>query len=677
MKKKITTIIIILLICAGLGGGIYYYLNKQDDNTLTILEKQWIEDNKNNMIDLSIPNNIPIFGYEGNGLIYDLLETLEKDVGLEFNKIPYIQNDNLSNYAFTMVDSPDKQDIVIYEDNYALITREGKKYTNISDIKDITVGVVKSELEQITYYLNSNAISLKTYDSRDELIKAFLEENNKLDGIIIPKTICMDTILENDLTISYNITEMKQFLVLKLGNEKRLNSILKKYYQKWQDNNYEKTYANHFSEDFYSFKNIDDDTKVNFKSKRYKYGFISNAPYDELIEQKLVGVNSEIIKNFVSLTGIEVSYDHYNSNADLMKDFNSNKLDFFFNTSSKTKFDMDTISTVSIVEKEVVVLENINNTMIINSLASIKNSSVLTINNTQINDFVESKEIATKKYKTIKDLLKNVNKSSILVLDKQTYDIYKTKELKDFKIATSFELDNSYSYVLRDIKDNKLFNEYFSFYLQFINEKSILNKVNYQTFEQAEKLVFLRPLMYSLFAIIILVVATILFKKLKTTKKDNIGISKENKIKYIDMLTSLKNRNYLNDNIEKWDDSEIYPQAIIIVDLNNIAYINDNYGHNEGDNVIKEAANILIKNQLANTEIIRTNGNEFLIYLVEYDEKQIVSYVRKLNKEFKELEHGFGAAVGYSMIQDGLKTLDDAINEATLDMRANKEEAHD
>mgnify|MGYP000218863599 CR=1 FL=1 len=79
--------------------------------------------------------------------------------------------------------------------------------------------------------------------------------------------------------------------------------------------------------------------------------------------------------------------------------------------------------------------------------------------------------------------------------------------------------------------------------------------------------------------------------------------SKESKMKYIDMLTSLKNRNYLNDNIEKWDDAEIYPQTIIIVDLNNIAYINDNYGHNEGDNIIKDAANILIKTQLANTEI--------------------------------------------------------------------------
>lgn len=140
------------------------------------------------------------------------------------------------------------------------------------------------------------------------------------------------------------------------------------------------------------------------------------------------------------------------------------------------------------------------------------------------------------------------------------------------------------------------------------------------------------------------------------------------------MLTSLKNRNYLNDSIEIWDESEIYPQTIIIVDLNNVAYINDNYGHQEGDNVIKEAANILITGQMENSDIIRTNGNEFLIYLVEYDEKQIVSYIRKLNKDFKELTYGFGAAIGYSMINDAIKTIDDAINEATLDMRNNKEE---
>ena len=47
-----------------------------------------------------------------------------------------------------------------------------------------------------------------------------------------------------------------------------------------------------------------------------------------------------------------------------------------------------------------------------------------------------------------------------------------------------------------------------------------------------------------------------------TTSAKPIELEKiltENKIKYIDMLTSLKNRNYLNSAIEKWDESEIYP----------------------------------------------------------------------------------------------------------------------
>ena len=136
----------------------------------------------------------------------------------------------------------------------------------------------------------------------------------------------------------------------------------------------------------------------------------------------------------------------------------------------------------------------------------------------------------------------------------------------------------------------------------------------------------------------------------------------------------MKNRNYLNDSIEKWDNNDTYPQSIIIIDLNNVSYINDNYGREEGDKVITEAANILIQHQLANSEIIRTDGNEFLIYLVGYTEKQVISYLRKLSKEFKGLSHGFGAASGYSIITDAIKTLDDAVNEATLAMKENKED---
>ena len=160
-----------------------------------------------------------------------------------------------------------------------------------------------------------------------------------------------------------------------------------------------------------------------------------------------------------------------------------------------------------------------------------------------------------------------------------------------------------------------------------------------------------------------------MFKR-NNKKKD---ISKENKLKFIDVMTSLKNRNYLNYNIKKWDDNVIYPQSIVIIDLNNVKYINDNYGHEEGDNVIKEAANILLNSQLENTDIMRTDGNEFLVYMVGYDEKAVQDYTRNVNQLLKELPHNFGATFGYSMITDDIKTIDDAINEATLSMRQAKE----
>ena len=172
-------------------------------------------------------------------------------------------------------------------------------------------------------------------------------------------------------------------------------------------------------------------------------------------------------------------------------------------------------------------------------------------------------------------------------------------------------------------------------------------------------------------AILVCVFLYLFIKKKKEVKE----VRKEDRRKYTDMLTSLKNRNYLNLNMEKWEDSKVYPQGIIVIDLNNVSYVNDNYGHEEGDKLIIKAASILVNTQLENSEIMRTDGNEFLIYLVGYSEKQIETYTRKLTKELKDLPHGFGAAVGYSVIFDDIKTIDDAINEASLDMKTKKEDS--
>ena len=89
--------------------------------------------------------------------------------------------------------------------------------------------------------------------------------------------------------------------------------------------------------------------------------------------------------------------------------------------------------------------------------------------------------------------------------------------------------------------------------------------------------------------------------------------------------------------------------------------------------VLKKAANILLNNQLEQSDIVRTNGDQFLIYMIGYEENKVIAYMRKLNKEFKNLPYNFGATLGYSMILDDIKTIDDAINEAVLEVKTTKE----
>ncbi len=674
--KKIIGIIVTAIILLGLGGGIFYFLTKEDsDSTLTILEKQWIEDNKNTMQDFAIVNKIPAFTLNGEGIIYEYLTELEEKTGLEFNIMTYTYESEIpAKYAFMIVDKKEKNDVLVYQDNYVLVSKKENKILNLDEIRDMNIGVIKDKLDITNSYLNStNTLSFTSYETNKALLEEFETETTKLDAIVLPKTMYLETIA-NKYNINYNITEMTKDYVIRLGDNSTLNNIIKKYFKKWNNESYQTVLSNYFTKNYFNFTNINNDSEVNFKSKQYKYGFVNNEPYDKLVNDKLIGINSSIIKEFSDIADIEITYTEYNNYKDLVDAFNSNKIDFFMNQTSTNKFDLDVYQTLSPFDEKIVIITDSHNETVVNSLNSLKNATVMTLTNTKVSSYLDKQKITLKKYKTLNDLLGKENSKSIIALDYKTYEMYSRTKLKNYTIKYVFNLENGYNYVIKDMTANETFYKYFNFYLSFMNEKQTINKVNYKDFVIEKNNQIMKNITYILGSILVLSIIGVIIKLIKNNKKKIQGITKENKLKYIDMLTSLKNRNYLNDNIESWDESEIYPQTIMIVDLNNIAYINDNYGHNEGDNVITEAANILIKNQLEQTEIIRTNGNEFLIYLVGYDEKQIVAYKRKLSKEFKELAHGFGAAVGYSMINDGLKTIDDAINEATLDMRNNKEE---
>lgn len=679
-KKQVIITSITLIVILILGWVFYYFfLNQDEKSTLTIVEKKWIEKNKNNIVDIGIINNIPIFNYDGEGVFFEFIKKIEKDTGLEFNEISYdLGSTETPEYAFKIKEKVDDNDISIYEDNYAIVSKNKVVYNDLEDIPAMTIGVTKNNLENINFYLYDNKnIQYKVFDNETSLFNEINSNNSSVQAIVVPKTIYLNYINKNKLNINYNITDAKLNFVLSLGNEKKLNTIIKKYYKKWYKDEYKEQYNKYFLSNYFNFNNIYEDKVAKFRSKQYNYGFISYAPFSTSVDGKLVGISNEYMSQFASLANIEIKYKEYKSLHDLIKDFNENKVDLFFNTSSQNKFDMDVYNTISAVDENISIVTHENNDIIIKSLSSLKDKEVYVIAGSQAVSHLKGYGIVTREVNNFDNILDKLNEDSIIAIDTKAFDMYRHNKLDKFKIAYSFSLKNNYSYAIRDIKDNEVFSKFFNFYISFVDGKKIENNVTYDMYVPNVKNHLLQYLLGFVIGcgVVVAGITVIVKKPFKRNRKSII--SKENKIKYIDMLTSLKNRNYLNSAIEKWDESEIYPQTIMIIDLNNIAYINDNYGHEEGDNVIKQAANILITTQVENSEIMRTNGNEFLIYMVNYDEKQVITYIRKLTKEFKELSHGFGAAIGYSMIIDGLKTIDDAINEATLDMKSNKEEISD
>lgn len=676
MKKKLIIIIPILIAIIAFVF-VYRYYNKEDKTTsLTVTEKKWIQDNAKTAVDFEIINDYPLYGMNGNGVFFDFIKDFEKNIKLEFNKIPYLKDSTAttSSYRIRLLDADENigaNDLLIFKDSYIAIGKEYQRLNHIKDMKNITFGVFKEDSSEISYYLKSGTnLSYKTYNKIDELYNAL--EKDEVDMIITPNIMYLDKTINNKYSINYYFPEMTKRVVLTLSNKNdKLNKIVKKYFKKWKQTKYIEEYNDAYL-DYYLEKNkLDAKTKADLISKNYVYGYIENYPYEAKVNKKVTGIAGEYMDRIARLTDIEFKYKKYSSKKELEQAVKKGEVDVYFDYYNLT--DKKYLATLSTFIEDYVILGRTKDNHIINSFESLKGEKIVMLKDDSLYNYFENNsrsDITT--YKNVNDMVKNAD-NKLIVLDREIYNYYREKKFSKYTILYTDTMMNDYKFMVK--KDNKAFYNLFNY---IINTNSYYNYRNAgleslnasilegSTLEQ----VYMIILMIIFVPMILLGLIYAIIKKKKQVKKVKIV----DRHKYTDMLTSLKNRNYLNIKTPEWESSKVYPQAIVMVDLNNVKYVNDNYGHEEGDQLIIKAASILVNTQLENSEIIRTDGNEFLIYLVGYSDRQVATYTKKLSKEFKNLPHEFGAGVGYSIIEDEIKTLDDAINEATLEMITNKED---
>ena len=661
---------LLLLVCV-----VIFILNyTKDSSSFSLLEKNWINNHKSNVIDVSVYNDVPVYGQDGEGMIFSYLEEFTNSYGIEFNKVSYLVggSTNMRDVSFRILnynEEPGENDILLYTDKYVLIGKNDDNINGISSLRDKAIGVLEEDTSNVRYYLNE-AVGVKYTSCKDTQEMIDLLNQGEISYGVVPNNLYLDDIIENDLSVVFHLDELYKKYVLTVNNDKTLKSIMNKFTMIYQKDFEEEKYKTYFLDAFFKFSKISEAERMNYNASNYVYGYVANMPYENMINKEFVGTLANYLSGFEDTADVDFKLVGYNNVNELKQAFSRGEVDVLFANFNTTGVNVDVVNTISPFEEKYVILSKDNYPM--NSIRSLKGQEVYTVSGTYLYDYLSVNGITPKGFINTDELLRNVSNKSIVMLNFDTYEYYKDRKFKNYKVLYEGVLDNDYSFAIRDVNKNQTFIKLFSYYISSINYKNIRYEYNtdYMVNSKNELSVMVKYIAIILgITIMGLVVLYLILRKGK--KKENI--TKDDKLKFIDVMTSLKNRNYLNYNIKTWEDNVIYPQSIVILDLNNIKYINDNYGHAEGDEVIKKAASILINNQEENTDIVRTDGNEFLIYMVGYDEKKIQEYIRKLSKEMKNLPHEFGASFGYSMITDDIKTIDDAINEATLSMRQAKE----
>ena len=665
-KKSIIIIIISILVVIGIAIGLYFILNDKDK--LTVSERNWVNQNIGTIQNINVINNVNVFGKNGSGVFYDFISDFETEYGLSINPITFNEGSNPSGISFGVKNIVDDNDILFYTDHYVLVGKNNDYISTEEDLNGKNIDILSKDLSYVSKYVKkASNVVFKQFENIDEII---LDMNENETYMLVPLMEYLDTILSKDYKVVYHFSDIKEYYVLSLSDDK-LSSVLKKYYNKW-NNEFDNVYNDNLFKTFTSAMNITDTEVDSMKSITYNYGFVNASPYEVILGGKYGGIVAVYLSNFSKFADIEFNFVKYKTFNKFMKAVNNKDIDLYFNYYNFT----DDFYQTDGISIEYVIAARRDNSTVIKSIYSLIGETVYVQENSKIYDYIKNiSDINIKTFSTTKDLFKLNKKDVFIILDKNTFDYYSDNKLDNYTGRYEDFISNEYTFKVRT---NSALYRLLDKYIGVMDEnKLVIEGLNnhYDTIKSGN--IITKIAEYIL--LILLLVVLIIFIIFKKSKKISIArkIKKDDKMKFIDQLTSLKNRNFLNENIETWNNNTIYPQTIVVIDLNKIQEINDLYGYNEGDKQIKALANILVKTQLDNSEIMRTDGNEFVIYLVGYSQKQVSNYIFKLNKEIKKLPYEFGAEFGFSMIQDDIKTIEDALNEAVEDMKKNKENSNE
>ena len=130
----------------------------------------------------------------------------------------------------------------------------------------------------------------------------------------------------------------------------------------------------------------------------------------------------------------------------------------------------------------------------------------------------------------------------------------------------------------------------------------------------------------------------------------------------IDTLTSVRNRNEMNNRVDRIvAGNEPVPQGVLFADLNGLKRVNDEQGHAAGDKMLRAAASIL-QSVFHDGEVYRAGGDEFMILVNEINEEEVqdrVARVHFLSGQTENVRFSIGVCYGKKDIRKAMRLADE------------------
>lgn len=161
------------------------------------------------------------------------------------------------------------------------------------------------------------------------------------------------------------------------------------------------------------------------------------------------------------------------------------------------------------------------------------------------------------------------------------------------------------------------------------------------------------------FAVLIIVISMLVDYGSKTSKLlfENAQKAVLEQMAYMDEITGLGNRRMCEKKLTELEEKEMSSDsmyAIISLDLNFLKHTNDTYGHEKGDELIKNFSDVLSNVFSLYGTVTRTGGDEFVVILDDITEEKVKSLLAQMLEQMEEKNKSdseviLSTAYGYAM----------------------------